>query len=92
MGVPGSEGGDDFLDGGNDEDGDDFIEAEGEEVPPAPPPTASSSTSSASPATAPKRRVRIKPMPASLVARWPKVTTMLITMNDGTQLLLVKGG
>ncbi len=99
MGVPGSGGGDDFLDDGNGgedgqgDGGDDFIEASGEEVSPEPSPPAApdASTTATAPAPAPKRRVRVKPLPSTLVQKWPNVSTMLITMRDGTQLLLVKG-
>lgn len=90
MGVPGSEGGDDFLDDGNEGGDDDFIDVEGEDVSPKPAPPSSASSSSASPPQRARRRVRVKPMPSSLVAKWPKVATLLVTMEDGTQLLLVK--
>jgi hypothetical protein len=96
VGVPGSEGGgDDFLDDGDgdEKDGDDFIDADGEDVTPPrqPAPSSSPAGNGGAPASsAKKRRVRVKPMPASLVQRWPGVSTMLITMSDGTQLLLVK--
>lgn len=34
-----------------------------------------------------KRRVKTRPMPPNLRARWPNVETMLITNRDGTQIL-----
>jgi hypothetical protein len=101
VGVPGSED-DDFLDEGG-QNGDDFIDADGEDVTPPAPQRAQASRAAenddtpardASPTAASngskKRRVRVKPMPASLTQRWPDVSTLLITMRDGTQVLLVR--
>lgn len=93
MSVPGS--GEDFLDDRSGDDGDDFVEADGEDVtptPPAPSQSPNSQSSSSAAQTARKRSVRVKPMPASMAAKWPKISTVLLTMNDGQQILLVKGG
>lgn len=94
MSVPGS--GEDFLD--DDGDGDEeFIDTTAEEVPPK---GASSSTSESSPrgpASSPsarRRMVRIKPLSPALASKFPGVTTILVTRNDGSQILFVqqKGG
>jgi len=35
-------------------------------------------------------KIRTRPMPASLRQAWPKVTTMLITNEDGSQILFIR--
>ena len=85
--VPGS--GEDFLD--DDGDGDDeFIDTTAEEVPPK---GTSSSTSSSGSAASPsrgRRLIRIKPLSPALASKFPGVTTILVTRNDGSQILFVQ--
>lgn len=40
----------------------------------------------------PRRRARIRPMPAQLAAHFPHVRTILLTMDNGQQQLLVRRG
>lgn len=93
MSVPGS--GEDFLD--DDGDGEDeFIDTTAEEVPPksAASSTSSSSSGSSSPSGRGRRLIRIKPLSPALASKFPGVTTILVTRNDGSQILFVqqKGG
>jgi hypothetical protein len=37
------------------------------------------------------RRVRLKPMPASMQAKWPDVVSLVMTLNSGKQIVFVKG-
>jgi len=87
MGVPGS--GEDFLD--DDGDDEEFIDTTAEEVPTR---AADSSTSQSeaprSPAGRSKRLVRIKPLSPALASKFPGVTTILVTRNDGSQILFVQ--
>jgi hypothetical protein len=36
------------------------------------------------------RRVKVKPMPANMLQKWPDLTTVLFTLNSGKQILFVK--
>lgn len=37
------------------------------------------------------RRIKVKPMPASISQKWPDVVSMLLTTQTGKQVLFVKG-
>lgn len=83
MSVPGSEG--DFLDDGDD---DEFVETTAEEDPPATSPRAApASPSSAAPK---KRSIRVKPMSASLAARFPNVVNIVLVNRDGSIVVLAQ--
>jgi hypothetical protein len=43
------------------------------------------------PAASAQRRVRIKPMSPALAQKYPNVVTILLTRDDGRQVLLVRG-
>ncbi len=40
----------------------------------------------------PKRSVRVRPMPAGMIQKWPDVVSCLLTLGSGKQVLFVKGG
>lgn len=39
-----------------------------------------------------RRTVRVRPMPPGMSAKWPDISSCLITLNSGKQVLFVKGG
>jgi len=39
-----------------------------------------------------KRTVRVRPMHPTMAAKWPDITSCLLTFGSGKQVLFVKGG
>lgn len=39
-----------------------------------------------------RRNVRVRPMPVSMQNKWPDVTSCLLTLASGKQVMFVKGG
>jgi len=86
---------DDFLDDEDDED------MEDEAPPPPPPPPAPSShrpsgnrpkpgnTANAGNSKNP-RRLRVKPMSPGMMGKWPDVTSCLLTLASGKQVMFVR--
>jgi len=85
---------DDFLDDEDDEDMED-------EAPPPPPPPAPSNhrpsgnrpkpgnTANAGNSKNP-RRLRVKPMSPGMMGKWPDVTSCLLTLASGKQVMFVR--